>query len=253
VVDSLGVQPGDQVAAGQVLCLMITREAQAALRGATLLGAEAQEPARREEAARALALARRELNAIPLIASRAGTVIRLSAAPGSEVAESAEILALLPAEAVVFEAHVSPGSAARVRLEQPAEILEEGRSPRAASVRRILPMAGAGDQSTLVWLRAAPGGAVPEIDRYGTAVIETGAPRRALAVPDSAVVEDDLTGEKRVALITPGGLAVWTPTILGAGADGWHELLSPDLPPGSKVIVRGQHGLPDSTRVQISS
>ncbi|HVN75301.1 MAG TPA: ABC transporter substrate-binding protein, partial [Thermoanaerobaculaceae bacterium] len=76
----------------------------------------------------------------------------------------------------------------------------------------------------------------------------TGEARRALAVPDSAVVEDDLTGETRVARVERG-VAVWTPVTLGLAEGGWHELRAPALAAGTVVVVSGQHGLPDSTHV----
>jgi biotin carboxyl carrier protein len=252
-IDSLGAQLGDRVIAGQTLCRLITREAQAAQRGAALMAAEAHDPASRQEATRAAELARRDLVRVPLTAPRAGIVVRLAASTGDEVAESAEILALVPGDAVVFEAHVPAARARRVRVGQAASIAEEGGPPRAAVVQRILPVAGAGDQSTLAWLRPISDGALPELDRFGTAVITVGPARSVLAVPDSAVVQDDLTGETRAARITAAGLAVWTPVTLGLGTNGWHELTAPALEPGTLVIVAGQRGLPDSTRVKVAS
>ena len=67
----------------------------------------------------------------------------------------------------------------------------------------------------------------------------------------SALVEDDLTGEYRVARVDSSGVAIWTVVQLGLAADGWHELLGPALPPGTGVIVDGQRGLPDSIRVRV--
>jgi multidrug efflux pump subunit AcrA (membrane-fusion protein) len=253
LVDSLGVQLGDRVTAGQTVARLITREAQATLRGATMLATEAHDASSRAEAARAVALARRELVRVPLTAPRSGVVVRLSATTGSEVAESAEILALLPNDAIVFEAHVPASQAARLRVGQAASILAEGHAPRAAVVQRTLPVAGANDQSTLVWLRPVSDNAPPELDRFGTAVITVGPARRALAVPDSAIVQDDLTGETRMALVASAGQAIWTPAMLGIGAGGWHELTAPDLVPGTLVIVDGHCGLPDSTYVKVAT
>jgi hypothetical protein len=64
-------------------------------------------------------------------------------------------------------------------------------------------------------------------------------------------VADDLTGEVQVARVDDS-LAVWTPVRLGAAAGGWHELLAPAPRPGTRVIVEGQRGLPDSTRVRVA-
>jgi hypothetical protein len=72
-----------------------------------------------------------------------------------------------------------------------------------------------------------------------------------LALPDSALVADDLTGDVMVARVGPGSVAVWTAVKLGIAADGWHELTSANLKPGDALVIRGQRGLPDSTHVHV--
>src|SRR5206468_1797345 len=104
-------------------------------------------------------------------------------------------------------------------------------------------------QSTVVWLAPGRGAPRPQLQGSGTATITIGGVRQSQAVPDSAVVEDDLTGETRIAIVAAGSRAVWTKVSLGAAAGGWREIRSPALPAGTPVIVNGQRGLPDSTRV----
>jgi hypothetical protein len=214
---------------------------------------QARDEASRAEAARALELARRDLIRVPLKAPRAGVVVRRSVEPGGPVAESGEILALVPAGSIVFEAHVAATDAVKIRPGQQASIAEEGLTPVPATVLRILPVASSSDQATLAWLAPAPGRGPHALERYGTATILVGSARRALAVPDSAVVEDDLTGEKRIAIVAPGSLSVWQRVTLGEGANGWHELKASALSAGQRVIVEGQRGLPDSVRVKPAS
>lgn len=248
-LETLGPRPGDHVAAGQRLGWLVTRESEAALRGAEMLAREATDSTALAEATRAVTLARRDLVRVPLVAPQAGSVLRRGAEEGARLAEAAEILALVPDDGIVFEARVPVAEAARLRPGQSAVVSGEGAPPRPVVVERILPAAGAIDQALLVWLRPTRGGAPPALDRYGTASIRVGVPRRALAVPDSAVVEDDLTGEARVAVVTPAGRAVWTRVHLGASDGGWHELLPPAPPAGTRVVVEGQAGLPDSALV----
>ena len=252
-LDSLGPRIGDRIAAGQTVGWLVTRESEAALRGAELLAREARDEAGRAEARRALEIARRDLVRVPLQARRSGEVVRRSAEPGAQVAEGAEILCTVASEAVVFEAHVPAHDAARIRPGQAARILAPGRPPRRATVQRLLPAASAADQTALAWLAPDSLGATPELERFGSAAIAVGAPRRGPGVPDSALVEDDLTGALRIAVIGADGRAHWRVVTVGAGADGWHELASPALPIGTHVIVEGQRGLPDSTRVKPAS
>lgn len=250
-VESLGARVGDRVAQGERIAWLVTRESQAAVRGAELMQRQADDSASRAEAARALALARRDVVRVPLVAGRAGTVAGRLVEPGAEIAEGAELFTLVPSGALVFEAHVPLADASRVVAGRQATIAMEAGSVIAAEVRTRVPGTSAADQTMLVWL--APRGAAPPelIDRFGRASIETGERRRAIAVPDSAVVEDDLTGEQRVAVVEASGVAVWTAVRLGMGQDGWHELLAPALPSGTRVVVSGQRGLPDSTRVRV--
>ncbi len=249
VVESLRPHAGDHVRAGETIGVLVTRESRAAVRGAELMLRQAHDPAASAEATRALELARHDLVRVPLVAGGSGLVIRRGAEPAAEIAEGGELLAIVPEHDLVFEAHVAPAEAGRVAPGQPARITMEGLPPVAASVQRRLPGAGAGDQTALILL--APRGPAPEgiLDRFGTAAIETGAPRRSLAVPDSALAEDDLTGEIRVARVDSSGVAIWTAVRLGSAAGGWHELLAPPLAPGTMLVISGQRGLPDSTRV----
>src|SRR3989442_6913020 len=129
-----------------------TREARAALRGAELLAREARDPAAQAEADRALELARKDLVRVPLVAPRAGVVTRRSAEVGAELAEGAEVLAITPQGAVVFEARLPAEQASRVRVGDGATVTVEGEAPRAVRVARVLPSASATDQATLVWL-----------------------------------------------------------------------------------------------------
>ena len=249
-VEALRPHAGDSVTRGQAIGTLVTYESRAALRGAEILLLQARSAAEREEASRALRLAERDLIRVPLVASTSGTVLRRAVDPGSEVPEGGELLTIVPLGSVVFEAHVPRPEAARVAPGQKAEVGMEGGGSIAASVQRKLPQTSEGDQTELFWLvptvRAPFGG----IGRFGNATIETGAVHRAVLVPDSALVEDDLTGEVRLARVIPGNIAVWTTVRLGQGEEGWHELLEPPLPPGTPVVVRGQRGLPDSTRVE---
>jgi len=250
VVESLDARPGDKVAAGDTLGQLMTRESRAALRGAEMLASEAREPAARAEAERALALARRDLVRVPLVAPRAGIVTRRSAQPGTELAEGAEIVAITPPEAIVFEARVPAARAVSVRVGDAATVRAEGEPDRAVRVTRLLPAAGAQDQATLVWLSPTGSSSSPLLDRFGTALLKTSGRRKSPAVPAAAVVENDLDGSARVVVVGADSVATWTPVTLGASADGWRELVGAAPAPGVLVVVDGQRGLPDHAHVK---
>ncbi|MBI1796464.1 MAG: HlyD family efflux transporter periplasmic adaptor subunit [Candidatus Eisenbacteria bacterium] len=248
VIEALTVTVGDRVEAGQTTGTLVPKSAWAALHGAELLAREAQGAEARADAERALALARRDLVRVPLVARQAGIVVRRTVEPGAEVADGVEVLALAPWATLVFEAHVPASDAKRVHAGQAATVRAPGAPPHAAHVTRVLPMASDADQASLVWL-APEGGTTPELGRFATAEITVGIAHHALAAPDSAIVEDDLTGERRIAAIDATGRLAWHGVRLGAAANGWRELVGSDLRAGDTVVIEGHRGLPDSTRV----
>ena len=250
LVDSLAPHAGDRVRRHEVLGWLVTRESHAAERGAELLLQQAADSTARAEATRALGLARRNVVRVPVTAAAAGTVLRRSVEPGAVLVEGAEILALVPDGALVFEAHVPLQGAKAVTPGRRARVVGEGGAALEGRVERLLPGTSAPDQSAVAWI--APLGMPPGglLGRFGTAIIETGAPHLAPGVADSALVQDDLTGETRLARVDSAGVALWTPVRVGSEEGGWRELLAPGLPVGTAVVTSGLRGLPDSTRVR---
>lgn len=249
-VEALQPRVGDHVERGAAIGTLVTYESRAALRGAEILVRQAKSPTEQNEAERALRMATRDLIRVPVVAGATGTVLRRSVEPGSEVAEAGELLTLVPDGSVVFEAHVPRTEAAQVLPGAGAEVSMEGGGLVETRIQRRLPQANEADQTALFWLAPVVKAPFGILGRFGNAAIETGAEHRAVLIPDSALVEDDLTGAIRVARVAPGDVAVWTTVRIGPGAPGRHELLSPSLPPGTPVVIRGQRGLPDSTRVK---
>ncbi|HXJ69607.1 MAG TPA: HlyD family efflux transporter periplasmic adaptor subunit, partial [Verrucomicrobiae bacterium] len=206
VIESLEPKLGDHVAAGDTVGMLVTRESRAALRGAELLLREAHDPAALTEAERAAALARRDLVRVPIVAPRAGVVTKRDAEPGGEVGDGAEVLAITPVEGIVFEARLPAGATQLVHTGQSATVRSTGEPDRDARVTRVLPAASTADQATLVWL-APVGGPTPMLDRFGTASMTTSGARRSPAVPEAAVVENDLDGSARVVVVAADSTA----------------------------------------------
>jgi multidrug efflux pump subunit AcrA (membrane-fusion protein) len=184
------------------------------------------------------------------VTKRGGIVVRRSVEPGSPITDGGEIAAIVPRDLVVFEARVPATERARLRSGQTAMVATTGFPAITTSIQRILPVADSLSQATLVWLAPRRGSPLPGLTGFGTATIVVGGLRQSAAVPDTAVVEDDLTGETRIAVIDAARRAIWTRVTLGARSAGWRELRSPPLPAGTRVIIEGQRGLPDSTRVK---
>jgi hypothetical protein len=87
--------------------------------------------------------------------------------------------------------------------------------------------------------------------RFSTARITVGAPASGLrGGADSALVEGDSRGERRVAVVDTARRIVWTTVALRDTAAGWRELVGGGLTAGTRVVIEGQAGLPAGTRVQ---
>ena len=72
----------------------------------------------------------------------------------------------------------------------------------------------------------------------------------ALVPPAAAVMRDDISGISRVALVTPAGLTHWVNVTTGATQGGNVEIQLPALTVGQRVIVSGQVGLPEGSKVR---
>jgi multidrug efflux pump subunit AcrA (membrane-fusion protein) len=250
IVDSIRVRPGDRVQRGEILGWWRTYESAAAVRGAQLLLEQARDSTSRNEARRAVRDAEASVVRVPIESPASGTVVRRQADDGSRLSAGSEALALVAENALVFEARIPGWLRSEVTPGLEASIDEGGDTRTRARVWTILP-ATAGDQSALVWLRPEAGNARPEIGRFGTASFVAAHPARALAVPDSAVVEDDLTGQHRIAIVDSTSRVAWIDVGLGAREGETRAVESAGLRPGMRVIVEGQRALLAGTVVSV--
>ena len=185
---------------------------------------------------------------VPVVAPVSGVVVRRSADAGARLAAGAELLAIVPDGNVVFEARLRPDQARAVTIGAPASIDDGAGRSREARVLTRLPAAGL-DQAVLVWLRPTSSGGPLDLGRFGTARIRPGGRTRSLAVPDSAIVEDDLTGRHQVAAIDSSGRVVWLEVRPGYRDGALRGVEGPGLLPGRRVIVTGQRALADGAEV----
>jgi len=248
ILESLQARPGDSVEKGARLGWWRTYESEAVVHGAELLLEQAQDSSASREAARELRNAKASVVRVPILSPVSGIVLRRQTDEGSRLTAGGEVLALVANNAVVFEARVPADRRDQVRVGMPATLIGASEPDRAARVWTLLPTA-AGDQSELVWLKAEGGGHPPEIGRFGTARIATGVHTRALAVPDSAVVEDDLTGKHRIAVVDSLSRVQWIDVELGPREGQTRAVSAPGLKPGLRVIVEEQRALIDGVTV----
>lgn len=248
----LRVTDGDPVGAGQVVGSIIARDSEAALSGAREMARQASTDSENADAARALALAQKNLVRTPLRVASGGVVVSHAASSGDRVSEGEEIVAVAEARSLVLVADVPQPQLAKIRPGEAVVIEIAGRAPVPGTIHDVL-SGGAGSDLTVpvrIDFASAPG--VIPVGLFGTARIRVAEHADAITVPDAAVLRDDVTGSARVALVGADGKAHWVAVTPGLSQDGRTEIVSPTLALGSRVITAGQVGLPEGAPVAVS-
>jgi RND family efflux transporter MFP subunit len=251
----LRIAVGDRVGGGQVVAAVVNQPSEAALIGAEAMLRSASTPAQRSDAERALQLAKQNLVATQLRAPRAGVVVSRSASQGDLVSQGDSILTIASAGSIVFVARIAQGDLAQVRLGQRANVnlpgqlgvvpgIVHGLLP--ADTNSIMTVPVRIDFSTNLQTAGAP----IQTGLFGTVEIIVGEKNAVPIVPAAAVLRDDISGINRVALVTQAGLTHWVNVITGATQGGNVEIKYPALTPGQRVIVSGQVGLPEGSKVR---
>jgi multidrug efflux pump subunit AcrA (membrane-fusion protein) len=246
---SLTVTVGDRVRGGQEIGAMVAQNSEAALRGAQAMLQSARTPAEQADAERAVALAERDLVHTPLRVARPGLVTARSASVGERLSEGDSIVSVAASGSIVFIAEIAQGEARPVAVGQPVQVdLAAAPHPLGGTVHGILPTDTAGAVALRVRIDL-PGAPPPTVGLFGTAHVVVAEHRNVPAVPQAAVLRDDISGVTQVAVVTPNDRAQWVEVATGVNDSGWVEIVRPRLDPGTRIITSGQVGLPDGARV----
>lgn len=250
VVESIALRPGDHVGRGQTIAWCRTAESDAMVRGAEIMASQASDSSARADARRAKAQARASVVRVPVVSPVSGLVLRRPVESGAHLAAGAELLALVADDALVFEVRVGPSEGSVLHAGMAVTINDGEGPPHSARVWTFPPLT-AGDQSTLVWLRPVGPLRRASIGRFGTASVQTTGGSPQLSLPDSAVVEDDLTGVHRVAVVDSAGVVRWVEVQLGAHEGHAQAVAGEGLGAGTVIIVDGQRALTNGMPVVV--
>lgn len=245
------VADGDTVSRGQLLGTVLARDSDAALSGAREMTRESKSPGEAKDAERALVLAEKNLIRALLRASANGTVISHVANRGDRLTEGQEILTISDWGSIVFLADVPQSDLPKISPGQNASVEFGGRPhPIPGTVYATLPAANAADFTAPVRIDLQGVSGRLAAGLFGTARITVGRHSGVLAVPDTAILRDDVTGVSRVAIVDQA-LARWVVITTGLTEKGRTEVTSGSLSEGQKVIIEGQVGLPEGSPVVI--
>jgi RND family efflux transporter MFP subunit len=255
VLTLLHIAVGDRVGANQVVAAVVNQPSQAALIGAEAMLRSASTPAQRSDGERALVLAKQNLVATQLRAPRAGVVVSRGASQGDLLSQGDSILTIASAGSIVFVARIAQGDLAQVRLGQRANVNLPGQRGAVPGVVHGLLPADTNSVMTVpvridFTTNLQTAGAPIQTGLFGTVEIIVGEKVAVPIVPAAAILRDDISGISRLALVTPAGLAHWVNVTAGATHGGNVEIKYPALTPGQRVIVSGQVGLPEGSKVR---
>jgi multidrug efflux pump subunit AcrA (membrane-fusion protein) len=250
ILTALRVTDGDRVAVRETLGTIVSLNSEAALDGARAMLASATTPEDSADGRRALALAHANQIARAITAPEGGIVLQHSASPGDRLAEGDDVLQLAANHSSIFIANVAQSDAVHVRAGQPVAIrLAASATTIHGRVHGVLPAASSTAFTVPVRIDIAEAMPVPSVGLFGTATITVGRQVGVLVVPAAAVLTDDITGVSRVAAVH-GSRANWILVTKGVEDEGKIAVSGRGLAVGDTVIVQGQVGLPDRTRVQ---
>lgn len=250
---SLRVTDGQHVHANEVIATVMSLDSEAAVSGAQSMLRAARSASDQKDAQRAVELAGRGVVQRPIRAPEAGVVVSHSADEGALVTEGEEILTIAAGDSIVFVADVLQNDIPKIHRGHPVTVqLAAMEGPLKGAVQAVLPSASAKDLTVPVRVDLPSGKTPVLVGAYGSARIQVGERLNARVVPHDALFRDDLTGEARLATVSPDQLAHWVTVKTGLDEDGLVEITSPELPDSTLVITAGQVGLPDGTAVQVT-
>lgn len=253
VLADLLVQDGDQVAAGQVVGHLVSRESVAALEGAHAMQRAARTEQERRDAARALGLARGSRVTFALRAPEAGVVVTHKGSAGGLVAQDEDVVVIAATRAIVFVARIDQAELSRIRPGNAAAVeIPAIQEKLPGRVHSILATANASTFSSPVRIDFTTAARPRSPGLFGTVTIVVAEVRDALVVPAAAVLRDDVTGVTRIATVTASGVAHWIDVKTGIEEGGLVQLEAAKVvAPGDRVITSGLVGLPEGTHVEV--
>ena len=256
VVTSISVLEGSFIRAGAVLAVIRTKEAQAALSGAEALASAAMNEDERQEARRALELAKRSNNVAVLKSPFDGYITQRLVGERELVAENAELVTVVDLSSVAFVAQVQLKDIGSVAVGQGAKIDFPSMPSRTfrSRVEAISPRAVAENQTIFVRLGFEEGilhEGMLKAEMPGSAKIAVGRHADALFVPKQALIRNDETNESFVFVMSADSIALRIPVRVGIQSDSSVEILPGQLRRGMTIITEGNYGLDDSTRVEV--
>jgi multidrug efflux pump subunit AcrA (membrane-fusion protein) len=248
---TLNVADGDQVHAKEVIGTLLSSDSVAALEGAQQMLQSAHTLRERSDARLAVKIAKRSGVKYILRAAEEGVVVSHEADEGARVAQDQVLVTIAATDSIVFLAEIDQTHLSAIHSGLPAFVnLAGNKKPIAGNVHAVLPAGTSTDLRSPVRIDLNVSQS-PTLGVFGTVQIQTEVHRNTFAVPEAALLRNDVHGTTKIAVVAEGNHAKWIEVKTGVSERGLVEILSPQLKVGETVITDGQVGLPDESLVRI--
>ncbi|HUX60891.1 MAG TPA: efflux RND transporter periplasmic adaptor subunit [Ignavibacteriaceae bacterium] len=243
---------GDVINQGDEICLIRTKESQAAITGAELLLRNAVTSQQKSQAESALMSARKNSNEIKITAPFTGILTKKIKNEGEVVVEGEQLGALINDASIIFIANVPASSISKIKRGETGYLKFasfEGKEFY-GTVKRIEPSVNVSDQTIPVQIEFNGEHKIFEDALFGEVSILIGRLPNQLIVPVKAVLHNDENNTNSVFLINSDSIAYSVNVEVIQKVDSTVAISSPLIKKGMPVIVEGSYGLPDSTEVR---
>ncbi len=253
VIVKFNFYSGDPVGQGETIASIIPKEAYSAIKGARVMINNAVTDEQKKEAERTLKIAEQSTNQIRITAPFPGTLVNRAKNENEVVNEGELIAGLINKNSILLIARVPADSIYLVSINQPVVIKFPSIHNKQfhGVVRRIEPRVNMQSQTYPVQVDIKNPSQLLADSLYGEASIIVGEHRGVLVVPVKAVIHDEEKDTYSVTLVNRDSIAYTVNVSPGIKRDSLQEIHAPNLKAGMKVIVEGNYGLPESTRVSI--
>ncbi len=253
VITRFNFYNGDNVNEGEIIASIIPKESYAAVKGAETMISKARTEEQKAEAERTLKIAEQSANQIPITAPFSGVLVNRTKNENEVVNEGDLIASLINKNSILFIAQVPADSISSIEIGQRVRIVFPSKQGKEfnGTVKRIEPRVNMETQTFPVQVEINNLQMAFADSLYGEASIIVGEHRDVLVVPVKAVIHDEENDTYSVTLIDQDSISYTANVHIGIKRDSLEEIHAENLMPGMKVIVEGNYGLPDSTKVSI--
>ena len=253
VISKFDFYNGDNVSKGETIVSVVPKESYAAIKGARTMLNNAVTDEQKKEAKRVLQMAEQSSNQIKLSAPFSGVLIDRTKNENEVVSEGELIASVINKNSIFFVAQVPADSIYRIKNGQKVLItfpVIHGKKFD-GTVRRIEPRVNMLSQTYPVQIEINNNIELLADSLFGEASIITGKHNNVFVAPSKAVIHNEENDTYSVTLINPDSIAYILNVSTGITKDSVTEIYSPKLKEGMPVIVEGNYGLPDSTKVSV--